>query len=559
MNSTVKCDYVIVGGGSAGCVLAARLSEDPDTRVTLLEAGPLDRSYILSTPGASFRAWSDPKFNWGYVTEAEAELNDRPMVLIQGKVLGGGSSINGMVYTRGQPRDFDAWRDAGCPGWGFDDVLPFFRRSEHSERGGSQWRGDKGEMFVSRSFCPLPIAEIVLEAGIESGYSRVDDFCAGEADGLGYYDWTVHEGKRQSTSKAFLERAKTRRNLTICTGAHATRILVENHRAVGVEYLRNGKRESLRAGTEVLLCSGAINSAQLLMLSGIGAADDLLGVGIAAIVDLPMVGRNLQNHLSYRIAYACSAPITAYRYMSPGPGALEVMRYVAARRGFFAGGTSPLGGFYRSRADLDHPDMQVNFLPALVGGGATGWRASLPTAHGFSLGVNQGVPYSRGEVRLRSADPSEPPSIMHRYLSDARDLAILADGIERMREIVAGPTLRPLVTREISPESARTRPELHADIRRNAKNHYHVAGTCRIGQSASDSVVDCELRVHGIEGLRVADAGVMPSLVNGNTNAAAIMIAERAAVFIRGDGTISVPRGKTPSADLKELQQASRP
>lgn len=529
------CDYVVIGGGAAGCVVAARLSENPDCTVVLLEAGPRDLNPLLTVPGALPVVAAAQRFNWQDRTEAEPELGNRALPLSQARVLGGGTSINGMVYTRGQPGDFDRWRDLGCPGWGYEDVLPFFRRSENNERGADRWHGVDGPLRVTRGQSPLPLCEAFLAAGEAAGYRRVDDLCGDEQEGFGYGDVTVADGRRTSASTAFLKPAERRPNLTVVVGAQVSRIVVERGRAVAAEYCRDGAVHRLCAEREIVLCAGAIRSPQVLMLSGIGPAEELRRHGIAALHDAPEVGANLQNHVATKLQYAVTEPVSAYRYLNPGRALATGAQYAFLRGGYLAIAPTPICGFFRSDDGLAEPDMQVFMNPALYGRIDKGLYDLLPKQHGFTLALNQGRPWSRGDVRLASADPADAPRIFGRYFSDPRDLAALARAVARMRDLVLSGPLRRMVERELLPgPEVKGSDGIAADLRRNAGNHFHVAGTCRMGEDAG-APVDVRLRVKAVDALRVADASVMPALVNGNTAAPVMMIAERAAEMMAAD------------------------
>jgi choline dehydrogenase len=528
-------DFIVVGGGTAGCVLASRLSDTPSTRVLLIEAGPPDRKFLFTVPGASFMVFADPRNSWGYLTEPQPGMGGRALPLIQAKVLGGGSTINGLVCTRGAASTFDSWRDMGCEGWSYDEVLPYFRRVEGSDRGEGPFHGAHGPLKTVRGNSDLPITERMLAAFAEVGIPRVDDLNVAVPDGVGYYDWCVTNGRRASMPVVLPGLRHDRSNLTVVTDAFVTRVVIEGDRAVAVEVVRDGSASMVRAEREIALCAGAIGSTKLLLLSGIGPADELRALQIPVIADLPRVGKDLMNHITYRIEYLCSEPITARRYVHPWRGLVELSRYVFTHTGFLAGGASPAGGFIRSNDELPAPDIQVFASPAILDRKpGFGMR---PKIHGYSLSFNQGTPYSRGTVSLRSADPMTAPVIDPRYLDDPRDLEITVRAAERLRAVAAAPSLAKVSSKELLPgPGVRTPAEWAKDISANAGNHYHVCGTCRMGRSMADSVTDSRLRVHGLKGLRVADAGVMPLLMNGNTGAAVVMIADRAADFMSKDG-----------------------
>ncbi|RVT94549.1 GMC family oxidoreductase [Sphingomonas crocodyli] len=532
---TAGYDHIVVGGGSSGCIVASRLSDDPDVRVLLVEAGRRDAGLLSTIPGMIFRVAYDPRNGWGYMTEPQAALNGRALSMTQARVLGGGSAINGMCYSRGFAHEFDHWRALGADGWSYDEVLPWFRKLERSARGGGRWHGNGGPMSVVRGGSRLGIIHAAAEAMAQAGYARLDDLSVPEPDGMGHYDWFIARGRRASTASAYPGILSHRPNLTVMADATVLRVIVEGDRAVGIEVARDRRIETIRAEGEVILSGGAINSPKLLLQSGIGDGDALKALGIPVVLDRPQVGRNLQNHTAYVLTYTVNAPVTAYNYLKPVQGAIEVAHYLFGRGGFLAEGTGNYGGFFRSDPALSHPDFQL-FVAGMLRGERRGPLGLLPDRHGFALGINEGRPKSRGEVRLRSADPFAPPVIDPRYFEDARDMEALIDATLRMRELAAQPALATLIEAEVGPGPAVTsRAQIAKHIRATVGNHYHVCGTCRMGSDA-DAVTDPQLRVKGIGGLRVADMSVAPELVNGNTGAAAMMIGERAAALVAGRG-----------------------
>jgi len=521
-------DYIIVGGGTAGCVLASRLSDVATNRVLLIEAGPSDSSRLFPIPGAAFMVFANPKNSWPFFTEPQRELNNRALPFTQARVLGGGSTINGMVTTRGAASLYDTWRDMGADGWGYDDLLPYFKRLESSDRGAGPYHGADGPWRIVRAGSDLPIVERILSAFEEVGMKRIDDLNVPAPEGMGFYDWSVRDGRRASMPVTFPGFRGDRSNLMVVTGALVTKVVVEGDRAVGVELVGDGTKTVVRADREVAVCGGAISSPKLLLLSGIGPADELRALGIPVVLDSPQVGRNLQNHTAYRLEYLCSEPITARHYIHPLNGPKELLRYIFTRQGFLAGGASPIGGFYRSSPAASIPDTQVFAIPAFFE--RKPGLGMLPKIHGYGFGLNQGTPYSRGTVTLRSSDPQENPVIDPHYFEDRRDLEITMEAAMRLREVAHAPSLAKITTKEVTPgPEVRTRAEWEAHVRATTYHHFHVCGTCRMGRLITDSVTDPKLRVHGLKGLRVVDGGVMPLLMNANTNAAVMVVAERAA------------------------------
>ena len=533
-----NCDYLVVGAGAAGCAVAARLSEDPQVRVTLIEAGGRDRNPLFHIPGLGFLVSRDRKYNWWFETEPSAGMDGRKMIWLQGKVLGGSSSINGLIYTRGHSRHYDLWRQMGCEGWSFDDVLPYFRKSEANVRGASHWHGGTGAMPVRPANPRLPICDAFLAAFAESGFPILDDLNCDCIDGFGYYDVNISRGRRISAATAYLLPARARGNLALLTGTQALRVVIENGRATGVEVLHRGRTEILRAECEVILCGGGIKSPHLLMLSGIGPADELARHDIPVVVDAPRVGQNLQNHPSYALQYACSAPVTAYRYFNPAVAARTGIDYLLRRQGGLGESLVMAGGFFRTDPSLELADVQVVMTGALMAKPSSNSfriRDMLPREHGFSVTLYQGTPYSRGEIRLASADPLTPPRIFPNYLGDPRDIEVLVKAVSRARDVLRGTAIARYISREVQPGDSVTTPaELAAAIRRTIGSSYHQSGACAMGGDPA-TAVDPQLRVRGVERLRVADASIIPVLPTTALHAPVLMIGEKAAALISED------------------------
>jgi len=526
-------DYVIVGAGSAGSVLAARLTEDPHCRVLLLEAGPADKSWQIHMPSGVGRLLSSDRFNWAYVSEPEPHLDGRRLIHPRGRVLGGSSSINGMMYVRGHARDYDHWAQAGCRGWSYADMLPYFRRAERHQKGESEYHGGEGPLSVSSPEPGLsPLGEAFIRAGVEAGYPYTADCNAGQQEGFGPMDRTTRDGRRWSTARGYLGQAAGRPNLEIATGALVLEIRLTGRRATGVAYARNGTRLEARAEREVILCGGAINSPQVLQLSGIGPADHLRKLGIEARHDLPGVGANLNDHPDIVIQHRCKQPVSLYpATRAPGKW-LAGMRWFLAHDGPAASNHFEAGAFIRSRAGIEHPDLQLTFMPLAVKPGTVD---PLPE-HAFQVHLDLMRPRSLGNVMLRGSDPRQPPAICFNYMADPQDRADLRAGVYLLREVLAQKALAPYRGEELFPgPSVRSDEAIDAWIRRAIETCYHPVGTCKMGM-ASDrlAVVDDTLSVHGLEGLRVVDASIMPAIVSGNTNAPVIAIAEKASDMIRG-------------------------
>jgi len=526
-------DYIIVGAGSAGCVLANRLSADPNVTVALLEAGGPDKSPLISAPGGLLPIMMGGLFLWRYQTVPQAHLNNRVLYSPRGKVLGGSSSVNGMVYDRGTPSDYDGWAALGNDGWSFADVLPYFKRAENYQPHVGQLHGALGPVQVSRPGTNHALSKAWIEAGKNIGYPYNDDTNGEVRPGFGPVDLTVGSGRRSSSSAAYLTRAVRKRpNLTILTGAHAARILFAGNRAIGVEYASNNKRERIRAEREVILSAGALNSPQLLMLSGIGDGDHLRAHGIKTRVDLKGVGRNLQDHLAGAVRFGCSVPISLYNYMSPIAGTLALGRYLLTRTGPLASAGMEAIAYVNSQDGLAEPDIKFHFALALYQNNGR----EFIRRHGFFAHINVVRPASRGRITLKGPDPLAPPIIDPNFLAEENDLIGLRRGIKIARDVFRQKPFDRFRDDEIAPgQAVQSDTEIDAYIRAHAEGDYHSVGTCKMGSDAM-AVVDSRLKVHGMEGLRVVDASVMPTLVGGNTNMPVIMVAERASDKILGIG-----------------------
>jgi choline dehydrogenase len=531
-------DYIIVGAGSAGCVLANRLSEDPGTSVLLLEAGPTDWHPFVHMPAGLAKLVGDKGVNWDYSTEPEAQLEGRRLWWPRGKVLGGSSSINAMCYIRGHRLDYDEWDELGATGWTWDNVLPYFRRSEGNSRGQSRLHNDKGPLGVSDPRHTNPLSAVFVEAAGQAGHELTDDFNGDYQDGFGWYQTTTRNGARSSAAEAYLKPVRKRRNLKVITGALAARVLFEGERASGVEYRLRGKTLKAQARREVLLCGGALNSPQLLMLSGIGPAEELRAHGIEVRVDAPGVGANLQDHLDVCTMQRCTQKIT---YDKTNDVAVA-LQYYLFKSGPGTSNIAEAGGFVRSKFAQDaRPDVQFHFVPAQLDDHG---RHQLP-GYGYTVHACYLRPRSRGRLRLASADPADKIRIEANYLADAdgHDRRMMLECVRLSREIFAQPAFAPYRGEELFPgDAVRDEAGLMDFIEHKAESIYHPVGTCRMGSDA-EAVVDPQLRVRGVKGLRVVDASVMPKLIGGNTNAPTMMIAERAADLIRG-----IPERKQPKA-----------
>jgi len=528
-------DYIVVGGGSAGCVLAARLSEDPQARVVLLEAGDTDVGrWAMRMPLAWRDTFMNPALSWGFLTESEPHADGRVIPAPRGKVLGGSASVNGMMYARGCPADYDDWARAGLDGWSFADVLPYFRRSETNWRGASRDHGGDGPLTVSRHMPDRTITPRLMAAAQRLGYPLLDDFHGAQAEGFSVPDFTVHRGERASTSVRFLRPVLHRPNLTVITGALVHRLLFIGQRARGVEYSLRGNLEQLDCDREIVLAAGAFNSPQLLLLSGIGPPNGIEPHGIPVRHELPGVGANLQEHQSIALIYGARGEITYDARLRADRLALDVLRWFVLRSGPIAGLPVSVQGFVRTDAALDRPDLQMLVSPVsmMARPWFPGWRAG--AGHVLSVACVLLHPASRGLVSLRSADPAAAPRILLNLLQAPEDRAAMLRIIRFVRRFFATAEAQEIVREESVPGSSlESDAELAAFVRANIRTAMHPAGSCSMGLGET-AVVDAELKVRGLTGLRIADASVMPSIVGGNTNAPVIMIAEKAADLIRG-------------------------
>ncbi len=527
----MQFDYVVVGAGSAGCAVAARLSEDPGCRVALVEAGGRAWNPWLHVPVGYFKTMHHPGLDWRYRTSPDAGLNGRSIEWPRGKVLGGSSALNGLLYLRGQPGDYDHWRQLGAEGWGWEDVLPLFLRSERQERGESEWHGASGPLHVSDARCRRPVCDRFIEAAGAVGIPPNDDFNGPEQEGIGYFQLTTRNGLRCSAAAAYLGPARRRPNLQIVTRADALRVRFEGGRATAVEVDRQGSAETLGAAGEVILSAGAIGSPQLLQLSGVGPADLLRERGIEVVRDLPDVGENLQDHLQARAVYEVSEP-TLNDEVNSLIGRMAIgLEFLLRRSGPLTMGASQVGAFVRVLPESASPDLQFHMQPLSSGSPGHG----LDPFSAFTASVCQLRPESRGQVRIRSPNPADHPDILPNYLEAEVDRRTVVAGVRLAQRIAATPPLSDIVIREREPGPAcESDDEILEWVRDRAQTIYHPVGTCRMGGDDA-SVVDARLRVRGVAGLRVADASVMPTITSGNTNAPAIMIGEKAAEMILED------------------------
>jgi len=532
MEAESKFDYIIVGAGSAGCVLANRLTESGRHRVLLLEAGGEDRDPWIHIPLGYYRHFTNAKINWLYETTPGPQWVKRPVPQPRGKVLGGTSAINGMVYIRGQAEDYDHWRQLGNTGWSYEDVLPYFRKAEDQQRGADEFHGVGGPLAVSDVYESHPLAEAYIEAAVQAGYPRNPDFNGASQEGFGPTQWTTRNGRRSSTAVGYLRPARKRANLAVATNAHATRLLFSGTRATGVEYSQRGQLRTAHADGEVIVAGGAYNSPQLLQLSGLGPTDLLGQFGIGVVADMPGVGDRLQDHFNGPLVYKVNQPFTANDVSNSLPRRIYTgLRYAITRKGFLAMGASYAGGFIRADPAAASPDIQAQIL--LFSG-----ESPAAGAHPFSgctIVCALMRPESRGHLRITSADPFAAPDIQPNYLAEQKDRDVIVAGLKAVRRIMAQPAIQPFITEEYEPgPDCVSDSEILDYIRERGRTSFHPTSTCRMGIDDT-AVVDERLRVRGIQGLRVCDASIMPALVSGNTNAPTIMIAEKGAAMVLAD------------------------
>ena len=522
-------DYIIIGAGSAGCVLANRLTEGSQNKVLILEAGPMDHKLMVHIPAGVYHAYKDPSINWNYTSEPEPECDDRRIELPRGKVIGGSSSINSMVYMRGHPMDYDRWaNDFGLPDWSYERCLPYFKRCESSDRGANAWRGGSGPLGVTQGTLQNPLFDALHEAGEQSGQGTSDDLNGYKPEGIARLDSTTRYGRRSSAAVAHLKPALKRSNLTLQTRALSRRMILENNQARGVEYEVNGQVKQAFAAKEVIVSCGAIKSPQLLMLSGIGSADTLNAMNITPQINLPGVGQNLQDHLSIDSAYYCKEPITLHTLTHPMKKLSIGLKWLATRSGIGASHIWEMGGFVFGNDQVTHPNLQYHFTPVY-----SDWHnRKIRLQQGYVLSCDQLRPKSRGEVKLRSDDPHDRPASHFNYMSHPDDTRELVEALKVMQELLTQPAFDEFRGERINPApEAKTDRELEAWVRGYSSTDYHPCGTCRMGHDDL-AVVDGQLRVHGVDHLRVVDASVMPDIVSGNLNAPTQMIGERAADYI---------------------------
>ena len=548
-------DYIIVGAGSAGCVLANRLTKDGKHRVLLVEAGPKNKALSLKIPAAMLKNLQSTKYNWAYQGEPEPGLGGRTITHDRGKTLGGSSSINGLCFIRGHALDFEGWRQAGCEGWGYADVLPYFKRLENYSDGGNEYRGSDGPLGVHRPVPKNPIYKAFVDAGHDAGYPVTDDICGYRQEGFGVFDMSIDKGERNSTARAYLEPVRSRQNLTVITDTQVQKILFEGMETKGISYRKgNGDVTKAYAFKEVILSAGAVGSPQLLMLSGVGPASHLKEIGIPVITDMPGVGQNLNDHPDFVLKFRCLEPVSIWPQTRFIGRTMAGIRWLLYRDGICASNQFETVACVRSAAGVEYPDIQLTVSPAAVDDQT--WEPL--QEHAFQIHVGLMRNFSRGNIMLRDADPTTPPRILANYLKDPRDRDLLRKGIRLVREIADQPAFKPLCGEEIYPGAAvQSDNELDVCLEKKLNTQWHLSGTARMGASNNrEAVVDPQGRVHGLSGLRIVDASIMPAATNGNTNSPTIMIAEKLSDSILGKPPLA--REEVPIWQNKDYEICQR-
>ena len=529
----MEYEYIIVGAGSAGCVLANRLTEDGRHRVLLIEAGPKNNALSLKIPAAVLKNLKSTKYNWAYQGEPEPELGGRVITHDRGRTLGGSSSINGLCFIRGHALDFEGWRQSGCEGWGYADVLPYFKRLENYSGGESEYRGGDGPLVVHRPKPQNPLYKAFIEAGRDAGYQTTDDICGYRQEGFGVFDMSTENGERNSTAKAYLDPARRRQNLTVMTDKQVQKIFFNGNEATGISYKTvNGDIIKVDALKEVILSAGAVGSPQLLMLSGVGPASHLKDHGITIVADMPGVGQNLNDHPDFVLKYKCLKPVSIWPQTRLVRRTFAGIRWLLRRDGICASNQFEAVACVRSAAGVEYPDIQLTISPAAVDDQT--WEP-LPE-HAFQIHVGLMRGFSRGNITLRNSDPASPPRILANYLKDPRDRDLLRKGIRIVREIASQPAFKPFCGEEIYPGVAsQTDEDLDGCIKEKLNTQWHLSGTARMGtRNNREAVVDAHGKVHGLSKIRIVDASIMPAATNGNTNSPTIMIAEKLSDSILG-------------------------